>query len=331
MTNLDPANNSVPPANGGGGLKPINAEISQPATAAEADAPGEPDEAPRIDPNNRANKVEEFFPGRHDSGGRHIDMVYFKRDDYAIYRSGAQVLVVYSDEKATADKQIAAVSALLPLRDHLANLIRDLPEGGAKNNYFAQMADALRLGLEGQTDTAKTIIEEAMRDGLEVQARIGRLVYLKCAALGALLVAAVLIPIAIMIRRADIRFLVVATGAGAVGAMLSIAIAIRSRAVAIDGNWQANAADAAIRVGMGIISAALLYLLLSSGALDHVQVGSINFAKPDNWKIVVLIGFAGGFLERLVPDLLEKGTGVAKPPTPPTSSGGVASPGATKT
>ena len=129
MTNLDSAKETVPSGNGGGGLQAINTEVTQPASAAEADTR---DDASRIDPNNRANKVEEFFPGKHDSGGRHIDMVYFKRDDYAIYRSGAQVLVIYSDVKATADKQIAAVSALLPLRDHLANLIRDLPEGARK-------------------------------------------------------------------------------------------------------------------------------------------------------------------------------------------------------
>src|SRR4029077_9867392 len=97
-----------------------------------------------------------------DTSGNSVDRVYFKSGSYAIYRSGEDVLIVHSDNEDIASKQIAAISGLLPVRDQLTNVIRELGEANLKKHYLAQIADALRLGLEGQVETGKAVFNGAI-------------------------------------------------------------------------------------------------------------------------------------------------------------------------
>lgn len=63
--------------------------------------------------------------------------------------------------------------------------------------------------------------------------------------------------------------------------------------------------DASVRLLIGIISASIFFLLLSSGMLTNFQIGAVNFSGAElQWQAVLLVGFVAGFLERLVPDLL---------------------------
>jgi len=269
-----------------------------------------------------ATVVADFASGANiiDDSGNSVDRVYFKRDSYAIYRSDEEVLVVYSDNEDIASKQIAAISGLLPLRDQLANIIREIREANLRERYLAQIADALLVGLEGQVDTGKDLIKGAVNDAKENLMRAGRLVYLEWAA-GMALTAAMTIAAILMVGgiadvqdRAHVHLVLLATGAGAIGVLLSIAIAIRGRTIVIDGNRQTNIIDAALRVLIGAISAAVLFLLLDSGALADIQIGAAKIAgKSPSWQATLLVGFAAGFFERLVPDLLEK----AGPPQGP--------------
>jgi hypothetical protein len=278
-----------------------------------------------------ANTVADVIANALDSGGERIDCVYFKRLDYAIYRRGTppQVVVAYSDNPATADQEIVGISVLLPQRDHLLRLIDSLPPK-AQEHYRAQIADALRLGLEKQVDTAKALLAEAIDQALGEQGRRGRLVYLQWTAFA-------LVPALILIiwggsyvrAHSGVHLLVMATGAGALGAILSISIGIRARTVAIEGDWRSNAVDAAVRVGIGMISAVVLFLLLNSGILAKIEAGGVPLTGSGmTWQVALVVGTAAGFLERLVPDLLERGA-----PSPPPSatspakiSAGVASP-----
>ena len=48
-------------------------------------------------------------------------------------------------------------------------------------------------------------------------------------------------------------------------------------------------------------------LILGTGVLEQLKVGELSFAPGAiAWQLALLVGFAAGFLERLVPDLLEK-------------------------
>ncbi len=268
-----------------------------------------------------ARTVAEIFKGRKDESGEVITFVYFKRNNYAIYRRGAppEVVVMYSDTEAEQNKQIAAISSLLPLRDKLIHLIQDLRES-AKDAYRTHIADALRLGLENQPEEkTKALLEGAIQDAIAIQARNGRMIYLLLAGI-AILPALALIVIggADVPNRKGVHLLVMAAGAGAFGAVLSIAIGIRARSVAIEGDVRSNAVDAAVRVCIGVISAAALFLLLNSGVVSSITAGSVSLTGADmQWQIALIIGFAAGFLERLVPDLLEKSAPSQAPPKPP--------------
>jgi hypothetical protein len=117
--------------------------------------------------------------------------------------------------------------------------------------------------------------------------------------------------------------LLLSSGAGALGAVLSIFIALRNRTVAPDQDWQTNIIDGAARIGIGVISAFALHLLLTSGFLTNAIAGGFTLTENGagttgvlsnlGWKSALLVGFAGGFLERMVPDLLEK----SRPPVGP--------------
>jgi hypothetical protein len=68
-----------------------------------------------------------------------------------------------------------------------------------------------------------------------------------------------------------------------------------------------NVTDGTLRLLIGVISAGVLLLLLACGILPSLKIGDANFsASTLTWQMVLVIGFVGGFMERLVPDLLEK-------------------------
>ena len=82
---------------------------------------------------------------------------------------------------------------------------------------------------------------------------------------------------------------------------------MRAKTVATEGDDTSVRVDAKLRVLIGVISAGVLYLLLATGVLSQLKIGELSFAAGAiAWQLALLIGFASGFLERLVPDILEK-------------------------
>lgn len=275
-----------------------------------------------------AQTVSDIVAGARDNGGERIDCVYFKRNHYAIYRRGTppQVVVAYSDDDAIADQQVTAISGLLPQRERLLHLMGDLPSN-MQEHYRAEMADALRLGLEKQVPAAQALLTEAIDEPVSTQGRRGRMVYLQWTGIA-------IIPALLLILfggyyvqgRTGVHLLVMSIGAGTIGAVLSIAIGIRTRTVAIEGDWRSNAVDVAVRVGIGMISAGMLFLLLNSGLLSTINAGGVALTGSGmNWQLALIVGFAAGFLERLVPDLLEKSAPPSTPTATSSAAGGAAS------
>jgi len=262
-------------------------------------------------------RVADIRKHRHDGRGEKIDSVLILRRDFAIYRSGGRVMVHYADDAEAAKAQIANVANLLPLKDRVQYLASGLASPEA---YHWQIAEALRLGLDGQTDAAKSTMQGAIDDIIARRVSKGRVTYLFYSGLLALATVLTLWGVALVMHLArssvemiepGMKFLMMATGAGAVGAFLSTVIALRARTLATDGDLKSNRVDSTMRIMIGVICAAVLYLVMDSNLLAGVAVGGATLSVKITWQIALLTGFAAGFLERLVPDLLEKKLGLA--------------------
>jgi hypothetical protein len=271
------------------------------------------EESPRAE--RREIRVADIGKNRQDGRGENIDFVYFTRRNFAIYRSSGRILVQYADGDAESKKQIANIAELLPLRDRLQYVLSDMKR--SQDTYHWQIAESLRLGLVGQKDAAKRTMQAAIDNIIAVRVSDGRTAYLLWAALmvmgavallGSAAIATHLFPNYTEQLPSGLNFLMLATGSGAIGAMLSTAIALRARTVGTDASRQSNVVDSATRIMIGVISAAVLYVMLDSNLLDSFSVSVKAFAKNPSdqiWELALLTGFSAGFLERLVPNLLE--------------------------
>jgi hypothetical protein len=188
-----------------------------------------------------------------------------------------------------------------------------------QNCYQAQIAEALRLGLENQMEVARRTLQGALENCMDIRETHGRISYMALAGLSGGLLAAILFYFAYELGTAKGEgLMLLASGGGALGALLSVAVAIRGRTVAIDGDWFANMLDGALRIVIGMISGGVLYLFMASGIVSDVKLGdttALTGAKM-NWHVALLIGFAAGFVERLLPNLLDK-----ERPTSPSKAG----------
>jgi hypothetical protein len=171
-----------------------------------------------------------------------------------------------------------------------------------------QLAYAIQLALDGDMEGARATVAAAKAFVLAKRAARGRFQYLKwsygaaAVLIGLLFVASWLHPF--QDAGADLWL---AGKAGLVGAAFSIALAIRGRTVALDTDLLDNVTDGTLRLLIGVISAGVLLLLLACGVLPNLKIGDANFSGSAlTWQMVLVVGFVGGFLERLVPDLLEK-------------------------
>jgi hypothetical protein len=91
---------------------------------------------------------------------------------------------------------------------------------------------------------------------------------------------------------------------------------LTGRTIQTDLHPRDNILDAILRIMIGTIAGAVLVLLLQTkfiGALTTAggSTGAITAAGGqigliEDWRTILVVGFVAGFLERLVPDLLEK-------------------------
>jgi hypothetical protein len=280
-----------------------------------------------VDPKNPPLiAVKDIAIEKPDVYGNLIVQMFNKRPCYAIYvgrdkNKKESVHVHLSDNQDRADEQIDRLIELNCLRAKLEYLTAGLK---ARNYYNKQTAVALQAALERDScDQAKAHLQLLVKNATEERACLGRQIYMISAGAVAAVLALILMGIGGNLTGGATQtgMLLLSSGAGALGAVLSIFIALRNRTVAPDQDWQTNIIDGAARIGIGVISAFALHLLLTSDFLSNSIANGLSLSGKGAgeavsgiaWKSALLIGFAGGFLERLVPDLLEK----SHPPTAP--------------
>jgi hypothetical protein len=243
--------------------------------------------------------------GRDDARGVAIDKIYAIKDgSYVIYRAQDQMMVHFADDAAVANEQRENLAGLAGLRARLALLTGDLGRGQAY--YDGQVVQALQFAIEGHPDQAHEILRKTVAEAEGERACRGRIQYL----LYGLATAGVFLVI-LGIGYATVSFakpannLWLAAIGGAVGAVLSMSIAIRSRTVALDLDRDANIADGALRILVGIVCAGVLILLMATNIVPSLNAGEGAFTgERATWETILLVGFIAGFLERLLPDIL---------------------------
>ncbi len=254
-----------------------------------------------------------------DSAAVRIVEIYAKNPPfYAVYRTPTRVVVHYADDPVLAKAQRTALAPLNPLRGVINSLLDGWKPHRAKR-FARGVADALVVALEGDIAGAGVILQNVKQEIIDERTSWARFLYL----IVALATAGVLIVamsgayhewFSHMIGLPkEGRGIWQAGGGGAVGAFFSIATAMRKRTVLTDLQWLDNAADAVLRITIGLIAAMLLFCMLQAHVVN-INLGATGPAgvpgatSVEQWMWIVVIGFTAGFLERLVPDLLEKST-----------------------
>lgn len=258
-------------------------------------------------------RVADVKNGGNDSAGAVIREVYLKQPPhYAIYRTPERVLVHYADDEDEAKRQAATLAPLNPARGEINGLIdgwhssdRGSVQAKAKR-YSRRVADALGVALEGDASGSLAVLTSIKADLVDERTSWARFQYLIAAALVAVVVVLVTAIIGAYLTSGSVRALWLALAGGTVGALFSIAIAIRQRTVLTDLHFVSNTADAVLRVVIGAIAAAVLVSLVELRAVV-LTIGDANLAdNTQGWLFPLVVAFVGGFSERLVPDLLER-------------------------
>jgi hypothetical protein len=263
--------------------------------------------------------VEDVKLGSRDLTECLIEKIYTKvRPLYAVYRTTDRVSVQYADDERTAAEQRRNMSLLNSARAQINGLIdgwsksrfRTFKAKAAK--YDGRVASALILCLEGDGPTALSSLNDTKADIIAERTSWARFEYLISASIVSLISIASFAVLQKYVHHFDAPSgnIWLAGRAGTIGAFFSIALAIRNRTILPDLHRRDNLADATLRVLIGIIAGGVLSLLLSSNLLPNFKIGDANISGSSiTWQTVLVIGFVAGFLERLVPDLLEKSEG----------------------
>lgn len=249
--------------------------------------------------------VADIVADQPDFTGAQIETVYSKvSGTYAVYRTAERVMVQFADDPELGREQRLALAPLNPIRGEINGLIDgwrrpkkfNVDRKQARARAFdRRTADALTVALQGDQIHAALLLAAVKDDILKERTSIGRVEYMVVAAL----VSLVALAAGHLFGSPEVRL---AIAIGAVGALFSIALGIRSRNIRTDLQRRDNVIDAALRIAIGAISATILIALLKAGFVT-VGLGKQPVDLSD-LNALLVIAILAGFSERMVGDFL---------------------------
>lgn len=269
--------------------------------------------------------------GGEDAAGATVSTIYARYSlRYAVYQTQERVTVQFADDPELEKQQREWMAKLAPLRSEITGLVEGWRGSGtfwfawirgsrmqesAAERYDRRVAAALVRALEGGVEDAITILTQIREDIIAERKSRARALYLVYAALavavfGLLAGLAAVLPARPSFSNMYGQSLWLGVAAGGLGAFFSIAGKIMDRSIRTDLHMQDNIIDALVRVTIGAISGLMIVAFLSSG-LVRLTVNGVPFGAPvgggvlSPWLLTLITGFAAGFLERLLPDLLK--------------------------
>jgi hypothetical protein len=203
----------------------------------------------------------------------------------------------------------------------------------SKRAFRRMLAEGLARGLEGETDEAAKILDEAEKFASARNRELGRLVHMRTAASTTALVLLPSVTVGLMretlgkLLGQTPVLLIMCGGAGSLGALFSV---LRNMGTAPDpeADSRLQRTEAVARILVGGFGAVLAVLAVRSGiVLPQLGTAAKGIAG------LILVSVVAGTSERLVPDLIRRLEGAneqppARLPTAPatTSSGATAMP-----
>nr|WP_294557153.1 hypothetical protein [uncultured Rhodopila sp.] len=201
-------------------------------------------------------------------------------------------------------------SLLLPLGTERAKLQALLSDWPRRQSFDSSIATALQLALDGDgnaesKDNALQTLKDAKAAILTEREIAGKAQYVRFTLILALAGILLLVAAQHNLFKGSGNFWLGAQ-AGLFGAVLSIAIGIRRRTVALDIGVAGNLSDSALRLFIGAVSGGTLVLLFATGLLPSLHTLKGEQDAVQTMTFALLLGIIAGFVEQLVPSLLEE-------------------------
>lgn len=275
------------------------------------------------------NSIDAIALNATDSTGAIIDAVYQKLGrSFAVYRANDRIRVQFADAPEEQTEQRHIISRLNPLRGEINGLLAPWRCDDTRvirrtrvDYYDQQTADALGAALLGDGDQGEILLRATRQQLLEERQSIGRAQYLLTAALCGIAVVALVGFLHLVVMMPGLEMfqdmllkdrVFLSTALGSLGALFSIALAIRGREMNPQLTQRDNVIDATLRVLIGAVSALMLFSLIRSGlfsltingttlAVGGKGTGSATGSIVD---IAIIVAFIAGFAERMVGDYL---------------------------
>jgi len=254
-------------------------------------------------------------PGIKDKTGQTIVQVYLSGEDYNIYRTRLGVNVHFADCRAQEREQRARYAEISQTLCRLRFLTGQMAHWPFARNrrgqhggfYDHQIAEAICLTLQGRGGDAKQILDTGLALAEERVTNENRVRYLFACLYVSLIPVFITWPLYCFGQLTQPYLM--AAAAGAVGAVFSIALRVQDLELKPCAQSMMNYFMGALRVLTGFLAGAVVLLIINGTIFGEeflkVLVEPTKELTAQTWKCIVLVGFLGGFAERLVPSLLQ--------------------------